>query len=118
MASLEETARCTFRLIRHYGLKQVREKWNKDLKYGIEIGLFTQEDIEREGVLYYDNRAMAAFRCIKSHGFSYITILYETDLNYGLEKRLFTQEKIDAEQQKFLVKKAEKEKKEEPKQSC
>ena len=98
---LEQIARSALGFVPTSGVDGLPQRSREGLQYGLEKGLFTQEQVNAAQVEFREYSARQELGFVPTSGVDGLGEQGRKHLQYGLEKGLFTQEQVNAAQKRY-----------------
>ena len=100
---LEQIARSALGFVPTSGVDGLPQRSREGLQYGLEKGLFTQEQVDAAQVEFRKYNARQALEFVPIWGVDGLPQRSREGLQYGLEKGLFTQKQVDAAMARYTA---------------
>ena len=100
---LEQIARSALGFVPTSGVDGLPQRSREGLQYGLEKGLFTQEQVDAAQVEFRKYDARQALKFVPTSDVDGLPQRSREGLQYGLEKGLFTQKQVDAAMARYTA---------------
>ena len=100
---LESIARQALKFVPTSDVDGLPQRSREGLQYGLEKGLFTQEQVDAAQVEFRKYNARQALEFVPIWGVDGLPQRSREGLQYGLEKGLFTQKQVDAAMARYTA---------------